>query len=70
MPMSLLSTNPPAACRPVRSIADGDHGQLRDEGRVILYVSHRMEEIFRVCDAVTVFKDGRFVRTFDDMARP
>lgn len=42
--------------------------RLRDEGRVILYVSHRMEEIFRVCDAVTVFKDGRFVRTFNDMA--
>jgi len=42
--------------------------RLRDEGRVILYVSHRMEEIFRVCDAVTVFKDGRFVRTFEDMA--
>lgn len=43
--------------------------KLRDEGRVILYVSHRMEEIFRVCDAVTVFKDGRFIRTFDDMAQ-
>src|SRR5690606_37915257 len=42
--------------------------KLRDEGRVILYVSHRMEEIFRVCDAVTVFKDGRFVRTFEEMA--
>ncbi|KAF1011777.1 MAG: Arabinose import ATP-binding protein AraG [Pseudomonas fluorescens] len=43
--------------------------RLRDEGRVILYVSHRMEEVFRICDAVTVFKDGRFVRTFDDMAQ-
>ena len=43
--------------------------RLRDEGRVILYVSHRMEEIFRICDAVTVFKDGRFVRTFEDMAQ-
>ncbi|KAF1031575.1 MAG: Arabinose import ATP-binding protein AraG [Pseudomonas sp.] len=42
--------------------------RLRDEGRVILYVSHRMEEVFRICDAVTVFKDGRFVRTFEDMA--
>lgn len=41
--------------------------RLRDEGRVVLYVSHRMEEIFRICDAVTVFKDGRFVRTFEDM---
>lgn len=43
-------------------------GQLRDEGRVVLYVSHRMEEIFRICDAVTVFKDGRYVQTFQDMA--
>jgi L-arabinose transport system ATP-binding protein len=41
--------------------------RLRDEGRVILYVSHRMEEVFRICDAVTVFKDGRFVCTFEDM---
>lgn len=43
-------------------------GRLRDEGRVVLYVSHRMEEIFRICDAVTVFKDGRFVCTFDNMS--
>jgi L-arabinose transport system ATP-binding protein len=42
--------------------------RLRDEGRVVLYVSHRMEEIFRICDAVTVFKDGRFVCTFDDIS--
>ena len=42
--------------------------RLRDEGKVVLYVSHRMEEVFRICNAVTVFKDGRFVRTFDDMA--
>ena len=42
--------------------------RLRDEGKVVLYVSHRMEEVFRICNAVTVFKDGRYVRTFDDMA--
>ncbi|RPH29927.1 L-arabinose ABC transporter ATP-binding protein AraG [Buttiauxella warmboldiae] len=41
--------------------------ELRAEGRVILYVSHRMEEIFALRDAITVFKDGRYVRTFDDM---
>ncbi|WP_409160181.1 L-arabinose ABC transporter ATP-binding protein AraG [Pectobacterium sp. B2J-2] len=41
--------------------------ELRREGRVILYVSHRMEEIFALSDAITVFKDGRYVRTFDDM---
>ena len=42
-------------------------GRLRDEGKVVLYVSHRMEEVFRICNAVTVFKDGRYVRTFEDM---
>ncbi|MDE1165407.1 MAG: L-arabinose ABC transporter ATP-binding protein AraG [Pseudomonas sp.] len=42
--------------------------KLRDEGRVVIYVSHRMEEIFRICDAVTVFKDGRYVRTFEQMS--
>ncbi|KIQ09077.1 L-arabinose transporter ATP-binding protein [Pseudomonas simiae] len=41
--------------------------RLRDEGKVVLYVSHRMEEVFRICNAVTVFKDGLYVRTFDDM---
>ncbi|ADP12544.1 L-arabinose transporter ATP-binding protein [Erwinia sp. Ejp617] len=42
--------------------------QLRADGKVVLYVSHRMEEIFALSDAITVFKDGRFVRTFNDMA--
>lgn len=41
--------------------------ELRSEGRVILYVSHRMEEIFALSDAITVFKDGCYVTTFDDM---
>ncbi|MTJ82730.1 MAG: L-arabinose ABC transporter ATP-binding protein AraG [Telmatospirillum sp.] len=41
--------------------------RLRDEGRTILYVSHRMEEIFRICDSATVFKDGRHVETFNSM---
>ncbi|NAW64403.1 L-arabinose ABC transporter ATP-binding protein AraG [Photobacterium halotolerans] len=42
--------------------------ELRDDGKIILYVSHRMEEIFSLCDAITVFKDGTHVQTCDDMA--
>jgi L-arabinose transport system ATP-binding protein len=42
--------------------------RLRSEGKVVLYVSHRMEEVFRICNAVTVFKDGRYVRTFEQMS--
>lgn len=41
--------------------------ELRSEGRVILYVSHRMEEIFALSDAVTVFKDGCYMKTFTDV---
>lgn len=37
--------------------------RLRKKGATILYVSHRMEEIFRLCDTVTVMRDGRHIRT-------
>jgi ABC-type sugar transport system ATPase subunit len=37
--------------------------RLRTEGVTAIYVSHRMEEIFRLCDAVTVLRDGRHVST-------
>lgn len=36
---------------------------LRDSGIAIVYVSHRMEEIFSVCDRITVMRDGSFVDT-------
>jgi len=36
---------------------------LAAEGLTIVYVSHRMGEIFAVCDRVTVLRDGRFVNT-------
>ena len=39
--------------------------RLKDEGRIVLYVSHRMDEIFRICDACTILRDGRHVRTFE-----
>jgi ABC-type sugar transport system ATPase subunit len=37
--------------------------RLRAEGVTCIYVSHRMPEIFRLCDAVTVLRDGRHVAT-------
>lgn len=40
---------------------------LRSQGKIILYVSHRMDEIFRVCDALTVLRDGRHVQTFETL---
>lgn len=37
--------------------------RLKGEGKAIVYISHRMEEIFQICDMVTVMKDGRHVAT-------
>ena len=36
---------------------------LRDQGVSILYISHRMEEVFEIADRVTVFRDGRRIST-------
>jgi len=36
---------------------------LRANGMSIIYISHRMAEIFSLCDQVTVFRDGRYVGT-------
>jgi ABC-type sugar transport system ATPase subunit len=38
-------------------------GRLRARGVTSIYVSHRMEEIFRLCDTVTVLRDGMHVAT-------
>lgn len=43
--------------------------ELKAEGKVILYISHRMEEIFRISDEITVLKDGQFVQTFSDLSQ-
>jgi L-arabinose transport system ATP-binding protein len=43
--------------------------RLRDEGRILLYVTHRMEEVFSLCDAATVLRDGRHVETFPSLTR-
>lgn len=37
--------------------------QLRAAGKVILYVSHRMEEIYRIADRISVLRDGNLVLT-------
>src|SRR5262245_2226157 len=40
-------------------------GRLRAQGVTILYISHKMDEIFRLADRITVLRDGRLVRTLD-----
>ena len=39
--------------------------RLREEGRSILYISHRLEEVKRLCDGATVMRHGRVVGRCD-----
>ena len=38
--------------------------KLKASGKIVLYVSHRMKEIFQITDEIVVLKDGRFVTRF------
>ena len=38
---------------------------LRDRGIGIMFVSHKLEELFELCDRVTVIRDGEFIETRD-----
>jgi galactofuranose transport system ATP-binding protein len=39
--------------------------QLREDGVGVIYVSHRLEELYEICEQVTVLRDGRVVHTGD-----
>ena len=56
---------------PTTSLTDAevDHlfavvDQLKQRGLTILFVSHRIPEVFRLCDRITVLRDGRHAGTF------
>ena len=36
---------------------------LKEKGVSIVYISHRMEEIFELCDRITILRDGQYVGT-------
>ncbi|GGM05985.1 sugar ABC transporter ATP-binding protein [Nakamurella endophytica] len=38
-------------------------GLLRQQGVAVVYVSHKLDEIFRACDKITVLRDGRLIWT-------
>ena len=37
--------------------------RIRDSGVGIVYISHRLEEVFRIADTITVLRDGRHIAT-------
>jgi len=34
---------------------------LKSQGVAVVYISHKMDEIFRICDDITIFRDGNFI---------
>jgi simple sugar transport system ATP-binding protein len=43
-------------------------GQIRAEGRAVLYISHKLEEVRRICETATVLRHGRVVARCDPRA--
>lgn len=39
--------------------------KLREQGMTIIYISHRIEELFEIADDVTVLRDGQYIETLD-----
>jgi ABC-type sugar transport system ATPase subunit len=39
--------------------------RLKSQGVAIIYISHRLDEIFEICDRTTVLRDGQYVATLD-----
>ena len=37
--------------------------RLKQRGVAVIYISHRMEEIFEICEVFTVFRDGHYIQT-------
>jgi ribose transport system ATP-binding protein len=40
-------------------------GDLRDRGVGVIYISHRMEELKRITDRITILRDGKYIATMD-----
>jgi len=37
--------------------------KLKDRGCGIIYISHKMDEIFKICDEITILRDGKWINT-------
>jgi ribose transport system ATP-binding protein len=62
---SIIVLDEPTAALPDNEVHQlfGLIRQLRDRGVTVLYVTHRLREVFEICDRVTVLRDGRPVAT-------
>ena len=61
----LLIMDEPTASIPMAEVSNMFRivRRLKEKGVSIIYISHRLEELFELCDRVTVFRDGKYVVT-------
>ena len=61
----LLIMDEPTASIPMAEVSNMFRivRRLKEKGVSIIYISHRLEELFELCDRVTVLRDGRYVVT-------
>ena len=38
-------------------------GKLKERGITVIYITHRIEELFRIADRVTIMRDGKYIKT-------
>lgn len=38
---------------------------MRDAGKAIVYISHKMDEVFEISDEITILRDGQYIGTWD-----
>lgn len=39
--------------------------ELKEEGRCIVYITHKMDEVFKIADEITVLRDGQYIGTYE-----
>lgn len=61
----LLIMDEPSASIPVAEVENMFRivRQLKERGVTVLYISHRLDEIFELCDQITILRDGRYIVT-------
>ncbi len=70
--LKAISTNPKVLIldEPTSSLTEGETGQLfrnirllQQQGLSIIYITHKLSEVFRIADRVMVMRDGRYIAT-------
>ncbi len=67
---NVMIMDEPTACLTSEEVNNlfGILRDLRKQGKTIIYICHKLDEVFEISDKITVFRDGRYVVTKDTSA--